>query len=340
MYAFVRSEPSLNDVHRGIMVEVTRSTLRAFVAALRHRVRDFHQICFLAKTMKIPPFSTIYISEGHLYTLEDVVKAMKAFSPCMDKSLHPTSDLDAFANHLLIDVANTYNHGYGTSKSNLESMFWTYIAAFDHFFFWGVLTDPIRYRGDRARARGQPFDPRHRPFKLDVTIGPNRASNAIAFWSLETGTIHLFTDYHVVRHKITGKELPTQKRPFQDMVQSLVHELCHVAASSLAYYPDADILWRQAEFDEGHGIQWMEMVVFLYERLRDLMIRAGIPVSSLEKDINEHLIRLAEVETQGPPPLDMDAISFYRRRIYYAQRYTCADSMSCIGPKKVLDQMY
>ncbi|KAH6658025.1 hypothetical protein BKA67DRAFT_673829 [Truncatella angustata] len=292
------------------MTRVTSKSLAAFITALRTRVADFHRICMVKKTQLPGHFARIHETHGHDQDMEEVVEAIT--SHCRAISPSAGYEWDEFAARLLLDDNYFRSSGYGTNEIQIAEILWTYIAALDHFFFWGALTKPTRYTGS---SRGQCYRTQWRPFNLVVSIGPNRQNEGAAYWDNDTGTVYMFTEEPTHRDGNRIKSAHRSTNSFEDMIQYLFHEIGHVVTNIFPYFPNEHVLWKQREFDEGHGMEFLELIIFQFEIIQQAVDRFGLGQNSFKSELDRHGDRRFEILTEGIPPFSADAVSFFRRRV-------------------------
>ncbi|KAI0532435.1 hypothetical protein GGR58DRAFT_517740 [Xylaria digitata] len=205
------------------------------------------------------------------YTASDVVKFTEA--NCLATAATNNNEILEFKRKLHADLeANRIS----PLKGNLlAALIGEYIVWIDHLFFFGVITHPTRREGELAAAN---------PMITLVCkegLQYEKENDLKGVYSREKGELWL-----------NLLECSGQSRPFDRLLATAAHELVHVYLHFLTRDASAASYLRDVGYNNGHGVQFHELLQFIFTRLFEwmpAMTRLGELAMEARKDLQSAL---------------------------------------------------
>ncbi|KAK9413242.1 hypothetical protein SUNI508_02441 [Seiridium unicorne] len=253
----------------------------AILRAMTQRVQAWKNV---KRPNALKDFFRMSVPAGYDHSAKTIVGFLKENCHGIRMPRRDPAHLDDIENFYQAD--RDYKMDLGDDLAELELKLSQYLARLDRDFFFGLLSSPAPLYANRdVWMPGGPL-----PFAIVVHNeydNPNLDSSnkirrsVVGGWLAEKKQIHLWTQFLGITEPLYQRtwtedefsklklKLPVFTRTFDMLVDSLVHELCHLFIDVVGYY-DQDGLWtrtREVTDDTFHGEQWHELYAFIITTL-------------------------------------------------------------------------
>ncbi|TGJ80915.1 hypothetical protein E0Z10_g7849 [Xylaria hypoxylon] len=215
----------------------------------------------------------------YFYTASQVVQFTKA--NCLAAVAANNSAVEEFRRELQIGWETNRTSPLGVVA--LTQLMGQYLVLIDRIFFFGLITHPTRRQG--KLVANQPI------IKLLVQNGlTDPAGNELnGIFTYETGELW-----------INALQSSGEIQFFEEMLATIVHELVHVYLHVLTRDNSAASYYRELSQDEGHGVQFHELLQFILAHLFNWMptiLYLGALAKETGKDLQTALAKPSVFES-------------------------------------------